>query len=151
MISNWIDELPSLRDLDEETKSALRRAAVRVNLPQGKTVFRPGDACVQFPLIVSGSIRVQRVTESGREIVLYRVTANETCILTIAALLATECYSAEADVYKRQAQGYWVHLAKVAYEKYFMRKVRGGHCEPVYERVIMKALGIVRLRSGTNA
>jgi sulfide:quinone oxidoreductase len=49
------------------------------------------------------------------------------------------------------AQGYWVHLAKVAYEKYFLRKVRGGHCEPVYERVIMKALGIVRLRSGTNA
>ncbi len=49
------------------------------------------------------------------------------------------------------AQGYWVHLAKVAYEKYFMRKVRKGHCEPVYERVIMKALGIVRLRSGTNA
>jgi CRP/FNR family transcriptional regulator len=96
MISNWIDELPSLRDLDEETKSAPRRAAVRVNLPQGKIVFRPGDACVQFPLIVSGSIRVQRVTESGREIVLYRVTANETCILTIASLLATECYSAEA-------------------------------------------------------
>jgi hypothetical protein len=32
-----------------------------------------------------------------------------------------------------------------------MRKVRKGHSEPVYERVIMKALGIVRLRSGTNA
>ena len=96
MISNWIDELPSLRGLDEETKSALRSAAVRVILPQGKIVFRPGDACVQFPLIVSGSIRVQRITESGREIVLYRVTANETCILTIASLLATECYSAEA-------------------------------------------------------
>ncbi len=49
------------------------------------------------------------------------------------------------------AQGYWVHLAKAAYEKYFLRKVRKGHSEPVYERVIMKALGIVRLRSGTNA
>ncbi len=36
------------------------------------------------------------MTESGREIVLYRVTANETCILTIASLLATESYAAEA-------------------------------------------------------
>ena len=96
MLSNWIDELPSLKELDEETKSVLQRTATRVALPQGKVVFRPGDACVQFPLVVSGSIRVQRVTESGREIVLYRVTANETCILTIASLLATESYQAEA-------------------------------------------------------
>jgi CRP/FNR family transcriptional regulator len=96
MTPNWPDELPSLRGLDEATKSALQRTAIRVIMPQGKTVFRPGDPCVQFPLIVSGSIKVQRVTESGREIVLYRVTANETCILTIASLLATESYAAEA-------------------------------------------------------
>jgi CRP/FNR family transcriptional regulator len=96
MLSNWIDELPSLKELDEETKSALQRMATRVTLPRGKLVFRPGDPCVQFPLIASGSIRVQRVTESGREIVLYRVSANETCILTIASLLATESYAAEA-------------------------------------------------------
>jgi CRP/FNR family transcriptional regulator len=96
MLSNWIDELPSLKKLDDETKSVLQRMATRVTLPQGKTVFRPGDPCVQFPLIVSGSVRVQRVTESGREIVLYRVSANETCILTIASLLAMEPYAAEA-------------------------------------------------------
>jgi CRP/FNR family transcriptional regulator len=96
MLSNWIDELPSLKELDEETKSVLQQMATRVTLPRGKLVFRPGDPCVQFPLIASGSIRVQRVTESGREIVLYRVSANETCILTIASLLATESYAAEA-------------------------------------------------------
>ncbi len=56
MTLNWVDELPSLRGFDEETKSTLQRAAVRVALPQGKVVFRPGDPCVQFPLVVSGSI-----------------------------------------------------------------------------------------------
>lgn len=95
MTSNWTDETPTLRGLDEETKAMLRRSAARVVIPPGKVVFRPGDECVQFPLIVSGSIRVQRITESGREIVLYRVTANETCILTIASLLASETYAAE--------------------------------------------------------
>jgi sulfide:quinone oxidoreductase len=43
-------------------------------------------------------------------------------------------------------QGYWVHLAKVGFEKYFLRKVRKGTSEPAYERIIMKALGIAKLR-----
>jgi sulfide:quinone oxidoreductase len=44
------------------------------------------------------------------------------------------------------SQGYWVHLAKVAFEKYFLRKVRNGESEPGYERIVMKALGVNRLR-----
>jgi sulfide:quinone oxidoreductase len=44
------------------------------------------------------------------------------------------------------SEGRWVHLAKIAYEKYFLRKVRKGQSEPVYERYIMKMLGIKRLR-----
>jgi sulfide:quinone oxidoreductase len=42
-------------------------------------------------------------------------------------------------------KGKWVHLAKVAYEKYFMRKMKSGNSEPIYEKYVMKALGIVRL------
>lgn len=44
------------------------------------------------------------------------------------------------------SQGYWVHLAKVAFEKYFMRKIRTGSSEPGYERYVMKTLGIERLK-----
>ena len=44
-------------------------------------------------------------------------------------------------------KGKWVHLAKVAFEKYFLRKVRTGNVDPVYERYILKALGIERLNS----
>ncbi len=43
--------------------------------------------------------------------------------------------------------GKWVHLAKVAFEKYYLRKVRTGNTEPVYEKYVLKALGIVRLKS----
>jgi sulfide:quinone oxidoreductase len=42
--------------------------------------------------------------------------------------------------------GKWVHLAKVAYEKYFMRKMRKGQAYPAYEKYIMKAFGIERLK-----
>jgi sulfide:quinone oxidoreductase len=42
-------------------------------------------------------------------------------------------------------KGKWVHLAKIAFEKYFMRKMKTGNAEPVYEKYVLKALGIVRL------
>ena len=42
-------------------------------------------------------------------------------------------------------KGKWVHLAKIAFEKYFMRKMKSGNSEPVYEKYVLKALGIVRL------
>lgn len=42
--------------------------------------------------------------------------------------------------------GKWVHLAKVAFEKYFLRKVRTGSITPVYERYVLKALGIATLK-----
>ncbi len=42
-------------------------------------------------------------------------------------------------------KGKWVHLAKIAYEKYFMRKMKTGNSEPIYEKYVLKALGIMRL------
>ena len=47
-------------------------------------------------------------------------------------------------------QGKWVHLAKIAFEKYFMRKMRTGSTEPVYEKYVLKALGILRLKTGEH-
>jgi NADPH-dependent 2,4-dienoyl-CoA reductase/sulfur reductase-like enzyme len=43
-------------------------------------------------------------------------------------------------------KGKWVHLAKIAFEKYFMRKMKTGNSEPVYEKYVLKILGIVRLQ-----
>jgi len=42
--------------------------------------------------------------------------------------------------------GRWVHLAKVAFEKYFLRKVRKGTSEPGYERIVLNMLGVNKLR-----
>ena len=44
------------------------------------------------------------------------------------------------------SSGRWVHLAKISYEKYFMRKVRKGISEPIYERLTLKAMGVMRLK-----
>jgi len=44
------------------------------------------------------------------------------------------------------SEGKWVHLAKIAFEKYFMAKMKRGTSEPVYEKVVMNALGIMKLK-----
>ena len=42
--------------------------------------------------------------------------------------------------------GRWVHWAKVAFEKYFMYKVKRGTSEPVYERISLRFMGVKRLK-----
>jgi sulfide:quinone oxidoreductase len=42
--------------------------------------------------------------------------------------------------------GKWVHVGKVAFEKYFIRKMKTGKSEPVYEKLVLKAMGIEKLK-----
>ena len=50
------------------------------------------------------------------------------------------------------SKGEWVHYAKVAFEKYFLRKMRRGESEPFYERFLLDKLNIAKIkevRTGT--
>ena len=44
-------------------------------------------------------------------------------------------------------KGKWVHMAKIAFEKYFIRKMKKGTSEPIYEKYILKMLGISKIKS----
>ncbi|MCF8708958.1 NAD(P)/FAD-dependent oxidoreductase [Rhizorhapis sp. SPR117] len=48
------------------------------------------------------------------------------------------------------SEGKWVHLAKIGFEKYFLRKMRKGESEPFYEKLMLHALGIRKLRFDAN-
>ncbi|GAB6052943.1 FAD-dependent oxidoreductase [Magnetospira thiophila] len=47
--------------------------------------------------------------------------------------------------------GKWVHLAKIAFEKYFIRKIKKGTSEPIYEKYTLKALGVTKLKDKYTA
>ena len=49
------------------------------------------------------------------------------------------------------SKGKWVHLAKVGFEKYFLRKIRSGESEPFYERFLLKQLNIEKLKATTES
>lgn len=42
-------------------------------------------------------------------------------------------------------KGKWVHYAKIAFEKYFIYKMKKGTTEPIYEKYVLKAMGIEKL------
>ena len=42
-------------------------------------------------------------------------------------------------------KGKWVHMAKMAFEKYFIHKMKKGVSEPLYEKYILKMMGIEKL------
>jgi CRP/FNR family transcriptional regulator len=79
--------------------AVLRRAgqtAQVVSLPAGVTVFEPGAACRNYIVVLAGSVKVRMHAATGREIVLYRVTGGETCVLTTSCLIQGTDYDAEA-------------------------------------------------------
>ncbi len=95
MSDSWIERFPELAALPPKDQQYLTERAMAVELPAGTTIFAPGVAAESFLLVLAGTVRVQQVSPNGREIVLYRVTGGETCIMTTACLLADESYSAD--------------------------------------------------------
>lgn len=82
--------------LPADVQARLNKASMIVELPEGSRIFGPGRAPNSFLMMLQGSVRVQQVAENGREIVLYRVTAGDSCALTTACLMGYEEYQAEA-------------------------------------------------------
>jgi len=92
---NWIDRFAGLSRLEPAIKDLLVTRSQVVDMPLGAMIFGPDKSPENLLLLLSGTVRVQQTSEAGREVVLYRVHAGESCVLTTACLLAYEDYSAE--------------------------------------------------------
>ena len=93
---SWVSQFPGLVRLEPDIIANLERSSRLVSLPGGSRIYGPGQPPENFLLLLDGTVRVQQVSDSGREIVLYRVEAGESCALTTACLMSFENYLAEA-------------------------------------------------------
>ncbi|WP_324753348.1 Crp/Fnr family transcriptional regulator [Roseovarius sp. Pro17] len=91
----WVDRFPGLSRLETRIKSILLARSAVLDLPRGTVIFGPGKSPENMLFLLEGSVRVQQTSESGREIVLYRIHSGESCVLTTACLLTYDDYSAE--------------------------------------------------------
>lgn len=69
-------------------REALLSESVRQTLDPDQFICLEGDRCQMLPLVLDGTARVYKTSETGREVTLYRITPGETCILTASCILS---------------------------------------------------------------
>lgn len=95
MTAHWMDRFPGLAAIPAGMAQEIEARSRVVRLPATTHVFTPGQRAENMLLLLSGTVRVQQISDTGREIFLYRVHAGESCVLTTACMLADEAYAAE--------------------------------------------------------
>ena len=95
VIEDWTELFQGIRQLPRGTRDELRKRGREMRVPAGRVIFSPGNAPDNLLFLIEGVVRVSQTSESGREIVLYRVEAGQSCVLTTACILTDEVYSAE--------------------------------------------------------
>ena len=95
MLDDWTERFEGTRSLPDEVRERLRQVARTRGIAKGKQVFGPNNIPDSLLFLYEGTIRVSQSSDGGRDIVLYRVDAGESCVLTTACMLAEEAYNAE--------------------------------------------------------
>jgi len=93
--TDWLNTFPDLKQNRDKAWRTTSGKAMRRQVKRGSVLFRDGDACNGYVLVVSGAIRVQKIDPQGHEIVLYRVEEGQSCMLTTTCLMAHQQYPAE--------------------------------------------------------
>jgi CRP/FNR family transcriptional regulator, anaerobic regulatory protein len=92
--------LPILEDAGPGLQREFQQKVSFVKIPKGHDVFVEGDLVDAIALMISGVVRVYKISETGREITLYRFGNGESCILTANAILSQKNFPAVATVEK---------------------------------------------------
>jgi CRP/FNR family transcriptional regulator, anaerobic regulatory protein len=94
----WLEQFPPLLQLENNARETLTKSARIVEAPIGTIGYSEGGACGAYVMRLAGQSRVYKMSSSGREILLYRVNAGETCVITTTCLLGHSNYPASTIV-----------------------------------------------------
>ena len=90
------EKYPGLQEFYHLGGTRLADAMRLIIVQPGMSLYQPGQVCENYLLILSGSVRVQKLSEKGQVITLYHLVAGRACELTTTCLLGGEKYPAEA-------------------------------------------------------
>lgn len=110
---NYLEYLPVWNKLDEAHKNALENAAVKRAFKKGQILHSGASNCTGLILVISGQLRAFTISESGREITMYRLFERDICLfsascminsiqfdITVSAEKETQTLIIPSDVYK---------------------------------------------------
>jgi len=96
MVDQLVVTVPVLSGLDSCRLEQIAKSTQVINLSIGDTLFREGDCCNYYYFIIEGTLRIQKLTSEGNELILYRLGKGQQCNLTNTCLLGGNQYDAEA-------------------------------------------------------
>jgi len=62
----------------------------------GETLFRLGDVCQHYVIVQQGTVRVELLSSTGHQLLLYRIEDGQSCAMTTSCLLGDSLYFAQA-------------------------------------------------------
>lgn len=110
---NYLTYIPVWEKLDQSQQAALISASVIRSFRRGEMLHNASAGCMGLILVISGQIRVFTISDSGREITMYRLFERDICLFSASCMMNsiqfdmnlmaekdTEVLVIPADVYK---------------------------------------------------
>ena len=83
-----LTQLPFWSNLSDTEAELLLSAAKPISYKQGENIHSPSKECIGVLLVKHGELRTYILSESGKEVTLFRLNESETCILSASCLLS---------------------------------------------------------------
>lgn len=90
------DCLPFLKTAKPAFRETFFLHAIVTTVPAGGAICLENNQCAHLPIALSGTARVYKVSDEGKELTLYRVERGESCILTASCILNQKAFPANA-------------------------------------------------------
>src|SRR4051812_22510145 len=78
---------------EPELLAELESKSILMNVSSGETLMKIGKPVTGVPLMISGAIKVSRMNDDGQEILLYYITAGETCPMSLTCFMTSQLSS----------------------------------------------------------
>lgn len=92
----------------------LATRSMMMTVPAGATVLRTGKPITGVPLMLSGTLKVSRVSEEGQELLLYYLKAGSTCPMSLTCFMTSQLSSVSAMA--EEDSSFWAVPANVVDE-----------------------------------
>ena len=138
LIMNLVDDYPFLKQFDESTLLIMSQHLTSRKVKAGDVLINGEQACWGFSFILSGTLRVYRVNEEGREVTLYRLTKGDSCFMTVVCALAQT--STHAYVCAEQDSELLI-LPMPVFEKYLMN--HPSYLQYLFQNLYGKFMSVV--------
>ena len=85
-------------ELSAEEEKFLRSSMRQVRYRENKLLVAGDSLCDEVLILQQGAMRVFKVSEEGREVTLYRLSAGDTCLMTVSCLAGAAGLDANVEI-----------------------------------------------------